>query len=138
VRNTGSAVAAAHPTVSPARISCVKSSASGAMVTGARAAHGRHLTGARHRRPRTAGSRRTAANPCSPPLHRRGELETRGTSSGHLIRTAETSASCRERICLHISNHLSAFSIEVRSSYPDMRLFLSEGSVHLSCQSSRS
>ena len=34
VRNTGSAVASAHPLVSPAPISRVKSSASGAMVTG--------------------------------------------------------------------------------------------------------
>jgi hypothetical protein len=33
VRNTGSAVASAHPIVSPARISRVKSSASGALVT---------------------------------------------------------------------------------------------------------
>jgi hypothetical protein len=34
VRNTGSAVALAKPTVSPPRISCVKSSASGAIVIG--------------------------------------------------------------------------------------------------------
>src|SRR6202023_355772 len=35
VRNTGSAVASAHPIVSPARISWVKSSASGAIMIGA-------------------------------------------------------------------------------------------------------
>jgi hypothetical protein len=47
VRNTGSAVASAHPIVSPARISWVKSSASGAMVTGVFTRRSeRHLIGA--------------------------------------------------------------------------------------------
>ena len=35
----------------------------------------------------------------------------------------------------HLANHSSAFSVQVRSPYPDMRLFLFEGSVHLSRQS---
>ena len=34
----------------------------------------------------------------------------------------------------HFANHSSAFSVQVRSPYRDMRLLLSEGSVHLSRQ----
>jgi hypothetical protein len=68
----------------------------------------------------------------------RPSLQELYSNNAGFVNAVTASASCRERICLHISNHLSPFSIEVRSSYPDMRLFLSEGSVHLSCQSSRS
>ena len=34
----------------------------------------------------------------------------------------------------HFANHSSAFRVQVRSPYRDMRLLLSEGSVHLSRQ----
>jgi hypothetical protein len=40
-----------------------------------------------------------------------------------------------ENVPPHLANHSAAFSIEIRSSYPDMRLFLFEGSVHISGQS---
>ena len=46
----------------------------------------------------------------------------------------ELSIMPEENMPPHFANHSSAFRVQVRSPYPDMRLFLSEGSVHLSRQ----
>jgi hypothetical protein len=57
------------------------------------AAQSRHLTG---RDARTSSNRAVASSDkaAKPAVSRRGEVETRGASSGHLIiRTAESSAS---------------------------------------------
>jgi len=108
VRNTGSAVASAHPTVSPERISRVKSSASGAMVTG---------VFTRRSRPPSQKSRNS-----------RRVIRS-------LIRSAENSASCRKRICPPHFREITHLPFASRSGHHTRYAPLPvRGSVHLSRQ----
>ena len=60
---------------------------------------------------------------------RRGRNSRRVIRS--LIRSAEKHHAGREYAPSHFANHSSAFRLQVRSPYPDMRLFLSEGASRI-------
>ena len=60
---------------------------------------------------------------------RRGRNSRRVIRS--LIRSAEKHHAGREYAPSHFANHSSAFGLQVRSPYPDMRLFLSEGASRI-------